>query len=61
MNRHSEWWWRELYDENGEIGDQLEWDGSWVGTMKIKEFVGISTKKSEYKNKENVQKENAQK
>jgi hypothetical protein len=31
MTKNTEWWWREYYDENGEIGPQAEWDGSsWV-------------------------------
>ena len=47
MSRHSEWWWRELYDENGEIMDQAEWDGSWFLTLKIKRFLGINTKKTD--------------
>ena len=30
---NNEWWWRSLYDEDGEIGEQLEWRGeSWVTT-----------------------------
>ncbi len=24
--RHTEWWWLNLYDESGEIGDQREWE-----------------------------------
>lgn len=41
MDRNTEWWWRELYDEDGEIGLQKEWEGeSWfkllVSRMKTK-------------------------
>lgn len=56
MERNPDWWWRDLYDEKGEIGNQAEWDGSWFLTMQIKEFLGISTKKpwARKDNKENV-------
>ena len=41
MSRHPEWWWKVLYDENGEVGDQENWDGSWAVTLQIKKFLGI--------------------
>ncbi len=25
IKTNNEWWWRELYDEDGEIGQQAEW------------------------------------
>lgn len=33
MTINQEWWWRILYDENGEVGDQAEWvDEYWLIT-----------------------------
>lgn len=33
MTINQEWWWRVLYDENGEVGDQAEWvDEYWLIT-----------------------------
>jgi len=46
MARHPEWWWRDLYDENGEVGDQEDWDGSWFASMEIKKILGINWRKS---------------
>ncbi len=45
MSRHPEWWWRDFYDENGEIGDQYQWDGSWFLLLRFKKFVGLNWKK----------------
>ncbi len=25
MDRNPEWWWQNIYDENGEVGKQKEW------------------------------------
>lgn len=36
MSRHPEWWWREFYDENGEIGEQAEWKDEWWGELLFK-------------------------
>lgn len=33
MQRHPEWWWREMYDEEGEVGDQAAWNNEWFGTL----------------------------
>ena len=31
IKRNHEWWWRDLYDEDGEIGYQAEFkDDSWI-------------------------------
>lgn len=31
MKLNKEWWWRVLYDEDGEVGDQQEWvDEYWL-------------------------------
>jgi len=46
MNRNPEWWWRCFYDENGEIGDQADWDGSSFFMVKLKNLFGISWRKS---------------
>ena len=27
MEKNTEWWWRESYDANGEVGEQAKWDG----------------------------------
>lgn len=35
LKRHEEWWWRELYDEDGEIGEQAEWKGEYWITVKL--------------------------
>lgn len=31
MKMNTEWWWKDLYDENGEVGDQAKWkDEYWL-------------------------------
>lgn len=36
--KNHEWWWRELYDEDGEIGYQAEFkDESWISKI-LKQF-----------------------
>ena len=49
MRRNTEWWWKCLYDENGEIGDQSDWDGSSYFFLKLREFFGLSWRKSQQK------------
>ncbi|EAR88681.1 cytochrome C oxidase biogenesis Cmc1-like protein (macronuclear) [Tetrahymena thermophila SB210] len=33
ISRHPEWWWREFYDEDGEIGEQAAWKDEWWGSL----------------------------
>ncbi len=55
LARHPEWWWRDLYDENGESGDQEDWDGSWFLSMEIKKLLGINWRKNRTENVQSQQ------
>ena len=41
MKRNPEWWWRDSYDENGEVGEQAKWDGSSKMYRMFKSFFGM--------------------
>ncbi len=53
MKRNTEWWWTESYSQDGEVGDQADWDGSSLYLLMLKKLFGISWRKSEQqKNKQ---------
>lgn len=51
MKKNTEWWWREFYDENGEIGEQAEWDGASFLTLWFRELKSKITGSSNESNK----------
>jgi hypothetical protein len=39
VKTNHEWWWKDLYDENGERGEQLQWDGSAFLPLYVKNWL----------------------